>query len=137
MHRAVHLLVAFAALGALIIGGAVLLKHAAHLEPLLPAPSHHSQRPTRSGEKATPGRMPTRHPRHVVHTRPRPPAHTSFADSFMRRASAYLGLAGWVGLLALGIAGATTVDCRLRKRLSRHYERYEIKLSMHDDAKPG
>lgn len=136
MHRAVHLLIAFAALGALIIGGAVLLKHVAHLEPLLPAPSHHSQRPTRSGE-ASRSRLPTRHPRHVAHTRPRPPAQTSFADSFMRRAPAYLGLAGWVGLLALGIAGATTVDRRLRNRLSRRYERYEIKLSMHDDAKPG
>ncbi|OAI39116.1 hypothetical protein AYO39_03170 [Actinobacteria bacterium SCGC AG-212-D09] len=55
----------------------------------------------------------------------------------MRRAPAYLGLAGWVGLLALGVACATTVDRRLRKRVSRHYERYEIKLSMHDDAKPG
>jgi hypothetical protein len=55
----------------------------------------------------------------------------------MRRAPAYLGLAAWVGLLALGLAGATTVDRRLRKRLSRRYERYEIKLSMHDDAKPG
>jgi hypothetical protein len=137
MHRAVHLLIALAALGALIVGGAVLLKHVAHLEHLLPAPNHHSERPTRSGEKPSPGRMPTRHRRQVFHTRPQPPAHTSFADSFMRRAPAYLGLVGWVGLLALGIAGATTVDRRLRKRLSRHYERYEIKLSMHDDAKPG
>jgi hypothetical protein len=137
MHKAVHLLIAFAALGALIIGGAVLLKHVGHVEYLLPAPSHHSERPTRSGEKTSRGRIPTRHSRHVVHTRPGPPVHTSFADSFMRGAPAYLGLAGWVGLIALGIATAMTVDRRLRNRLSRRYERYEIKLSMHDDAKPG
>ena len=29
------------------------------------------------------------------------------------------------------------MDRRLRNRLIRDYERYEIKLSMHDDAKPG
>jgi hypothetical protein len=29
------------------------------------------------------------------------------------------------------------VDRRLRQRLIRRYERYEVKLSMHDDAKPG
>jgi hypothetical protein len=55
----------------------------------------------------------------------------------MREAPAYLGLAGWIGLLALGVATASTADRRLRNRLIRRYERYEIKLSMHDDAKPG
>jgi len=55
----------------------------------------------------------------------------------MRSAPAYLALAGWIGLLALGVATATTVDRRLRNRLTRRYERYEIRLSMHDDAKPG
>lgn len=55
----------------------------------------------------------------------------------MRDAPAYLGLAGWIALLALGVAAASTADRRLRNRLSRDYERYEIKLSMHDDSKPG
>ena len=55
----------------------------------------------------------------------------------MRDAPTYLGLAGWVGLLLLGTATASTVDRRLRNRLIRRYERYEVKLSMHDDAKPG
>ncbi|OAI39117.1 hypothetical protein AYO39_03175 [Actinobacteria bacterium SCGC AG-212-D09] len=54
MHRAVHLLIALAALGALIIGGAVLIKHVADLEPLLPAPNHHSERPTHSAERHRP-----------------------------------------------------------------------------------
>jgi hypothetical protein len=55
----------------------------------------------------------------------------------MRNAPAYLALAGWLGLLALAGATALTVDRRLRSRLQRGYERYEVKLSMHDDAKPG
>jgi hypothetical protein len=55
----------------------------------------------------------------------------------MRDAPAYLALACWVGLLAAGLATASTVDRRLRNRLTREYARYEVKLSMHDDAKPG
>jgi hypothetical protein len=55
----------------------------------------------------------------------------------MHDAPAFLGLAGWVGLLILGVATASTVDRRLRHRVARDYQRYEIKLSMHDDAKPG
>ena len=44
---------------------------------------------------------------------------------------------GWLGLLIVGVASAATVDRRLRNRLGRDYRRYEVKLSMHDDAKPG
>jgi hypothetical protein len=55
----------------------------------------------------------------------------------MRDAPAYLALAFWAGLLAIGVTTATTVDRRLRNRLKRDYRRYEVKLSMHDDAKPG
>jgi len=55
----------------------------------------------------------------------------------MRRAPLYVGLAAWVMLLVLGVAGAATVDRRLRNRLIRRYARYEVKLSMHDDSKPG
>jgi hypothetical protein len=55
----------------------------------------------------------------------------------MRNAATYLGLFGWLGLLAAGMVTAATSDRRLRNRLIRQYGRYEIKLSMHDDAKPG
>src|SRR5437764_9593619 len=40
MHRALHLLLALAAVVALIVGCAVLVKHVAHLEQLLPTHSH-------------------------------------------------------------------------------------------------
>jgi len=127
MHRAVHLLLALAAVVALIIGGAVVLKHIARLEHQpptgsQPATTHapHRRRPTKDSERKAARRPPG-----------------PFSASFMRSAPAYLGLAAWLGLLAIGFITATTVDRRLRNRLIRRYERYEIKLSMHDDAKPG
>ena len=135
MQRAVHLSIALAALITLIVGGRLLLEHAGRIESLTAAPSHQSARPARRQLKA---RVGAAHPR-SARQRPgaRAPLHGSTADSFMRSAPAYLGLAAWIGLLTLGIASATTVDRRLRNRLSRRYGRYEIKLSMHDDAKPG
>src|SRR5438270_8991951 len=106
-----------------------------HLDNLLPAPSN-QHAPARPGGHKARTRMPRRHRRSVSRGSGRP-APTSFTDSFMRSAPAYLGLVGWIGLLALGVATAATVDRRLRNRLTRRYERYEIRLSMHDDAKPG
>jgi DNA-binding XRE family transcriptional regulator len=129
MRRAVNLLIALAAIVALVVGAVVLLPHISFgrlLSAPRPPKSHrvHRQPPPR------PARA-TRVPRRMR----RPTAAP--ADSLMQNAPAYLGLAGWVGLLAIGVATATTVDRRLRNRLIRGYERYEIKLSMHDDAKPG
>ena len=83
MHRAVHLLIALAALVTLIVGGAVLLEHVVDFDNLLPAPSHQSATPARrqpgdhcwSGRSAARSRMArTRHstsgrtdPRRLVH----------------------------------------------------------------------
>jgi len=134
VHRAVHLLIALAALAALILGGAVVLGHIARFDNLLQAPKQRAPSSDRGGAR---GQISVQHPRHVTRIPPRRRAQLPFADSFIRRAPAYLGLAAWVGLLALSVATATTVDRRLRNRLVRRYERYEIKLSMHDDAKPG
>src|SRR5205807_7195599 len=93
--------------------------------------------------RAGPPKPKPARPRHL-RRRPRPALRTTpgqrsnpSADAFMRRAPLYLGLAAWVALLAVALAGAVTVDRRLRNRLIRRYERYEVKLSMHDDAKPG
>src|SRR5205085_4032550 len=127
---------ALAAPAAMVIGGVTFLQHVARLQNLVPAPSRTIAR------AGPPKRKPAR-PRQLGH-RPRPALRTtpgersnSSADAFMRRAPLYFGLAAWVALLALALAGAVTVDRRLRNRLIRRYERYEVKLSMHDDAKPG
>ena len=115
----------------------MLLKHVSTREPCsrrraitakapdVPARRHHAAVCLRGTDIPQPalGRAPGARPRSRTHSCAAP-----------RRIS---GLPGWVGLLALGIVGATTVDRRLRNRLIRRYERYEIKLSMHDDAKPG
>ncbi len=42
----------------------------------------------------------------------------------------------WVGPLVLGLFGAYVVNRRFANRLSRHYRRFEVHLSMHDEAKP-
>ena len=131
MHRAVHLLIAFAAVAALVLGGAVLFKRVAGFEHLLPDPR---QQPTPIH------RRPPRRPRHErgAHAVSRPRhSPASSPDPLRRDAPAYLALVAWLGLLMIAVTTAITADRRLRNRLIRRYERYEIKLSMHDDAKPG
>jgi hypothetical protein len=130
MHRALYLLVTIAAVGALIGGGAVLLSHIGRLEHQLPAQSRRGA--SRPAHRVRSARRPSRKASPLSR-----PMKTSLPTSFMRGAFAYLGLAVWVGLLVIGAMTATTVDRRLRNRLIRRYERYEIKLSMHDDAKAG
>jgi hypothetical protein len=143
LHRAIHFVIALASIAALIVGGLVLTKHLGGLGKLLPAPSYHPRAPLHrtdiaarhpASSKPAKRRRPRQPLRGSGPTRPRrPPA----SDALMHNASAFLGLAGWVGLLMLGVATASTVDRRLRHRVARDYQRYEIKLSMHDDAKPG
>jgi hypothetical protein len=136
VRRVVHLMVALAALAMLAIGGVVLLKHVARFEHLLPAPAHQLGNVAPPKHQPARSRQPPRHRRagEQIKRRQEP---SSAADPFMRRAPLYLGLAAWAGLLLLGVTSASTVDRRLRNRLIRRYERYEIKLSMHDDTKPG
>ena len=110
-----------------------MLKRVGTFEHLLPAPR---QQPTAPRHGRRPHRAPARHERRAIR-QPRHSAGSSPADPFARNAPAYLALAAWLGLLLLGVTTAITVDRRLRNRLIRSYERYEIKLSMHDDAKPG
>ena len=132
MHRIVHLLIALAAVVALVVGGLVFLRHAPHLGQLTPVTGHRTRQPAHHVRRHI-AALRSGHHRRDRH----PPARSSPDDSLMRNAPVYLVLAAWLGLLALGVATASTVDRRLRNRLIRRYERYEIKLSMHDDAKPG
>ena len=131
MHRGIHLLIAVLALAALFVGGAILLQNV-HVENLLPAPTRQSTSRVRDPRTTS---RPSARRRLITPLGRRSPRDSS--SGFVARAPAYLGLAGWLGLLALAVATATTVDQRLRNRLIRDYARYEIKLSMHDDAKPG
>ena len=131
----------FAAVAALAVAGIVLVKHAAGLGSLLrvpsAAPAQSNHKPAGSRRAGARDRTARRRPT-ARRLRPRARgAKGGVPESLMRSAPAYLALAGWVGLLALAISAATTVDRRLRNRLTRAYRRHEIKLSMHDDTKPG
>jgi hypothetical protein len=132
MARAIHLLIAFAAVVALIVGGLLFLRHAPELAQPAPVAGHGVTQPTHRGRRQMAASRGGRRRRDRHRS-----TRSLSTRSLMHDAPAYLGLTAWLGLLTLGAITATTVDRRLRSRLIRRYERYEVKLSMHDDAKPG
>ena len=135
LYRGRHFLLAVASLVTLAVGIIVLAEHGAKLRALA-MPS--SSAPT-AGAHRDRRRKPAHEPRsrqRVVSRSPASARPASRAGTLVRRAPLYLALLGWAGALAVGIGTACTVDRRLRHRLGRDYRRYEIKLSMHDDAKP-
>ena len=55
----------------------------------------------------------------------------------LRAVAVYLVLMLTLVVVALGLAAVRTVNRRFANRFARCYRRYEIHLSMHDDAKPA
>ena len=103
---------------------------AAHYGPALSRELHQST--TVRAREAAAGRNAHRHPRVV-----RPPR----AAPHRANASIHTLLVGlaitWTGAIAFAVIGlALTVRRRFANRLRRHYERYPLNLTMHDEAKP-
>ena len=103
---------------------------AAHYGPTLSRELHQST--TARAREAPAGRNAHRHPRVV-----RPPR----AAPHRANASIHTLLVGlaitWTGAIAFAVIGlALTVKRRFANRLRRHYERYPLNLTMHDEAKP-
>ena len=103
---------------------------AAHYGPTLSRELHQST--TVRAREAPAGRNAHRHPRVV-----RPPR----AAPHRANASIHTLLVGlaitWTGAIAFAVIGlALTVRRRFANRLRRHYERYPLNLTMHDEAKP-
>src|ERR1700735_3927651 len=104
---------------------------AAHYGPTLSRELRQSTTTVRAREAAA-GRTAHRHPR--VGRRPRAAPHRANASIH----TLLVGLAiTWTGAIAFAAIGlALTVRRRFANRLRRHYERYPVNLTMHDEAKP-
>ncbi len=107
---------------------------AAHYGPTLSRELNQSTIPravTRAREAAA-GRKVNRHPRGVMRP-PRAPSHGNVSIHTL-----LIGLAiTWAAAIAMVVVGfALTVRRRFANRRRRHYERYPLKLTMHDEAKP-
>lgn len=136
LRRHHYLLIACASLAALSIGVILLSEHRGALRGLLAVPSSGQASATHHGASS---HHPATRPRRRINSASQRAAGgmPSPSGSLVRHAPLYLALLGWVGLLALAVSTASTTDRRLRNRIRRDYRRYEVKLSMHDDAKPG
>ena len=104
---------------------------AAHYGPTLSRELHQSTTAVRARAAAA-GRNAHRH-RRVVRP-PRTAPHRANASIH----TLLVGLAiTWTGAIAFAVIGlALTVRRRFANRLRRHYERYPLNLTMHDEAKP-